>query len=231
MGFMIPNIISLDRKKHPRITIASVNFPAFILLQTILSIAVGIAVFTVCTILILLINHIGLLDTINNLLGSTMVNFTVNKLIQLSALFACAVAIARVLFEMILLLLVNASLLMIGGLPLRLYEDEQSDKNKKLDKKPSNNQEPDTTTLTASSPATARTIVSTTASNTVNNADTTVNNANSTSLRQYNHSLDRRNIALANNSNPVNVNDNTDYTEYEKKQQAQSILRKLHDNA
>lgn len=227
MGFMIPNIISLDRKKRPRITIASVNFPAFILLQTILSIAVGIAVFTVCTILILLINHIGLLDTINNLLGSTMVNFTVNKLIQLSALFACAVAIARVLFEMILLLLVNASLLMIGGLPLRLYEDEQSDKNKKLDKKPSNSQEPDTTTLTASSPATARTIVSTTA----NNADSIANNANSTSLRQYNHSLDRRSIALANNSNPVNVNANTDYTEYEKKQQAQSILRKLHDNA
>ena len=212
MGFMIPNIISLDRKKRPRITVASVNFPAFILLQTILSIAVGIAVFTVCTILILLINHIGLLDTINNLLGSTMVNFTVNKLIQLSALFACAVAIARVLFEMILLLLVNASMLMIGGLPLRLYEDEQSDKNKKLDKKPSNNQEPDTTPLTASSPATARTIASTTANN-------TVNNANSTSLRQYNHSLDRRNIALANNSNTVN-----NYTEYEKKQQAQSIL-------
>lgn len=116
---------------------------------------------------------------------------------------------------------------MIGGLPLRLYEDEQSDKNKKLDKKPSNSQEPDTTTLTASSPANARTIVSTTA----NSADTTVNTANSTSLRQYNHSLDRRNIALANNSNPVNVNANTDYTEYEKKQQAQSILRKLHDNA
>lgn len=222
MGFMIPNIISLDRKKRPRITIASVNFPAFILLQTILSIAVGIAVFTVCTILILLINHIGLLDTINNLLGSTMVNFTVNKLIQLSALFACAVAIARVLFEMILLLLVNASLLMIGGLPLRLYEDEQSDKNKKLDKKPSNSQEPSTTTLTASSPATARTIVSTTA----NSANTIVNNANNTSLRQYNHSLDRRSIALANSSNPVN-----NYTEYEKKQQAQSILRKLHDNA
>lgn len=151
-----------------------------------------------------------------------MVNFTVNKLIQLSALFACAVAIARVLFEMILLLLVNASLLMIGGLPLRLYEDEQSDKNKKIDKKPSNSQEPDTTTLTASSPATARTIASTTANNTAN----TVNNANNTSLRQYNHSLDRRNIALANNSNPVN-----NYTEYEKKQQAQSILRKLHDNA
>lgn len=232
MGFMIPNIISLDRKKRPRITIASVNFPAFILLQTILSIAVGIAVFTVCTILILLINHIGLLDTINNLLGSTMVNFTVSKLIQLSALFACAVAIARVLFEMILLLLVNASLLMIGGLPLRLYEDEQSDKNKKLDKNKINSQE-STTTLTASSPATARTIVSTTANNTVNNAstiansvDTSVNNANNTSLRQYNHSLDRRNIALANNSNPVN-----NYTEYEKKQQAQSILRKLHDNA
>lgn len=222
MGFMIPNIISLDRKKRPRITIASVNFQAFILLQTILSIAVGIAVFTVCTILILLINHIGLLDTINNLLGSTMVNFTVNKLIQLSALFACAVAIARVLFEMILLLLVNASLLMIGGLPLRLYEDEQSDKNKKLDKKPSNSQEPDTTPLTSSSPATARTIASTTA----NSANTTVNNVNNTSLRQYNHSLDRRNIALANNSNPVN-----NYTEYEKKQQAQSILRKLHDNA
>lgn len=141
-----------------------------------------------------------------------MVNFTVNKLIQLSALFACAVAIARVLFEMILLLLVNASLLMIGGLPLRLYEDEQSDKNKKLDKKPSSSQESDTTTLTASSPATARTIVSTTA----NNAANTVN---STSLRQYNHSLDRRNIALANNSNPVN-----NYTEYEKKQQAQSSL-------
>lgn len=116
---------------------------------------------------------------------------------------------------------------MIGGLPLRLYEDEQSDKNKKLDKKPSNSQEPDTTTLTASSPATARTIVSTTA----NNADSIANNANSTSLRQYNHSLDRRSIALANNSNPVNVNANTDYTEYEKKQQAQSILRKLHDNA
>lgn len=111
---------------------------------------------------------------------------------------------------------------MIGGLPLRLYEDEQSDKNKKIDKKPSNSQEPDTTTLTASSPATARTIASTTANNTAN----TVNNANNTSLRQYNHSLDRRNIALANNSNPVN-----NYTEYEKKQQAQSILRKLHDNA
>lgn len=117
---------------------------------------------------------------------------------------------------------------MIGGLPLRLYEDEQSDKNKKLDKKPSNSQEPDTIPLTASSPATARTIVSTTASNIVNNAANTVNNANSTSLRQYNHSLDRRNIALG---NPVNVNANTDYTEYEKKQQAQSILRKLHDNA
>ena len=127
---------------------------------------------------------------------------------------------------------------MIGGLPLRLYEDEQSDKNKKLDKKPSNNQEPDITTLTAHSPTTARTIVSTTANNTVNNAASTnvnnaantVNNANNTSLRQYNHSLDRRNIALANNgnpnSNPINVN-----AEYEKKQQAQSILRKLHDNA
>ena len=121
---------------------------------------------------------------------------------------------------------------MIGGLPLRLYEDEQSDKNKKLDKNKINSQE-STTTLTASSPATARTIVSTTANNTVNNAstiansvDTSVNNANNTSLRQYNHSLDRRNIALANNSNPVN-----NYTEYEKKQQAQSILRKLHDNA
>lgn len=113
---------------------------------------------------------------------------------------------------------------MIGGLPLRLYEDEQSDKNKKLDKKPSNSQEPDTTPLTSSSPANARTIISTTANN-------TVNNANSTSLRQYNNSLDRRNIALANNSNPINVNANTDYTEYEKKQQAQSILRKLHDNA
>lgn len=120
---------------------------------------------------------------------------------------------------------------MIGGLPLRLYEDEQSDENKKLDKNKINSQEPDTTTLTASSPATARTIASTTANNTVNNAANTVNNASSTSLRQYNHSLDRRNIALANNSNPVNVNANTDYTEYEKKQQAQSILRKLHDNA
>lgn len=125
---------------------------------------------------------------------------------------------------------------MIGGLPLRLYEDEQSDKNKKLDKKPINSQESDTTTLTVSSPATARTIVSTTANTTVNNSSTTannaantVNNANSTSLRQYNHSLDRRNIALANNSNPVNIT--TDYTEYDKKQQAQSILRKLHDNA
>lgn len=120
---------------------------------------------------------------------------------------------------------------MIGGLPLRLYEDEQSDKNKKLDKKPSNNQESDTTPLTVSSPTTARTIVSTIASNAANNAANTVN---STSLRQYNHSLDRRNIALANNgnpnSNPVNVNAHTDYTEYEKKQQAQSILRKLHDN-
>lgn len=115
---------------------------------------------------------------------------------------------------------------MIGGLPLRLYEDEQSDENKKLDKSKINSQEPDTTPLTASSPSTARTIASTTANNTVNNASTTVNNASSTSLRQYNHSLDRRNIALANNSNPINVN-----TEYEKKQQAQSILRKLHDNA
>jgi hypothetical protein len=214
MGFMIPNIISLDRKKRPRITIASVNFPAFILLQTVLSIAVGIAVFTVCTILILLINHIGLLDTINNLLGSTMVNFTVNKLIQLSAMFACAVAIARLLFEIILLMIVNASLLMIGGLPLRLYETEQPDENQSNSKKYKNQES--TTTLTT------RTITST---NIVNNAD-------NTSSQQYNNDALDRSTTPGNNSAIVNNTAGTDYdTDEYKKQQAQSILRGLHDNA
>lgn len=103
---------------------ASVGFSSFVLFQSVLSIAFGIAVFAVCAVLILLVDHMGLLATVNGLLGSTMANFTVRRLVELSAVFACALAVVRILFEMVRILILNSSLMMTGGVPLNLRMDD-----------------------------------------------------------------------------------------------------------
>lgn len=115
------NLINIDRKNRKSVTLRSVGFASFILLQTILSIVLGLAVFAACAFIVHMISKMGLLDTINGLLGRTMVTFTESKLIALSAVFGLAVAVIRVLFEMVYILLVNASFKLIGGVPVGLY--------------------------------------------------------------------------------------------------------------
>lgn len=122
---MSENTTSFRRRNRPRITVASVGFSSFVLLQSILSAAFGIAVFAACSVFVLLVDHMGLLDTINRLLGSTMANFSVAKLIGLSAVFATALAIIRILFEVVVILVMNSSLMMIGGVPLNVHPNDE----------------------------------------------------------------------------------------------------------
>ena len=78
-------------------------------------------VFAACAVFILLIDGTGMLDMINRLLGSTMTAFTTGKLFMLSGVFAAAVGTLRLLYEIMMILLVNAGLMLIGGMPVKLY--------------------------------------------------------------------------------------------------------------
>lgn len=120
---MIDSIIDKDNKGRPVITIGSIGFIPFILLQFLLSIVVALMVFAACAVFILLIDGTGLLAMINQLLGSTMATFTTGKLFMLSGMFAGAVGILRLLYEIMMILLVNAGLMLIGGMPVKLYAD------------------------------------------------------------------------------------------------------------
>lgn len=118
---MIDSIIDKDNKGRPVITIGSIGFIPFVLLQFLLSIVVALMVFAACAVFILLIDGTGILDMINRLLGSTMAAFTTGKLFMLSGVFAGAVGVLRLLYEIMMILLVNAGLMLIGGMPVKLY--------------------------------------------------------------------------------------------------------------
>lgn len=129
------NIIDTDRKGRPYITLASVSFASFALLQLTLSIVFALAVFIVLALGFHMLNRIGLLDTINGLLGRTMVTYTESKLIMLSGLFAGIVGIIRFLYELVHILLVNATIRMIGGIPVKLYDvNDNGGRKAKTDK-------------------------------------------------------------------------------------------------
>lgn len=118
---MIDSIIDKDNKGRPVMTIGSIGFIPFVLLQFLLSIVVALMVFAACAVFILLIDGTGILDIINKLLGSTMAAFTTSKLFILSGVFAGAVGVLRLLYEIMMILLVNAGLMLIGGMPVKLY--------------------------------------------------------------------------------------------------------------
>lgn len=118
---MIDSIIDKDNKGRSVITIGSIGFIPFVLLQLLLSIVVALMVFAACAVFILLIDGTGMLDMINRLLGSTMTAFTTGKLFMLSGVFAAAVGTLRLLYEIMMILLVNAGLMLIGGMPVKLY--------------------------------------------------------------------------------------------------------------
>lgn len=73
-----------------------------------------------------MLDKIGLLDTINGLLGRTMVTYTESKLIMLSGVFSIMLGIIRFLYELIHILLVNATVRMIGGIPVKLYDADSN---------------------------------------------------------------------------------------------------------
>lgn len=136
---MIDSIIDKGNKGRSVITIGSIGFIPFVLLQLLLSIVVALMVFAACAVFILLIDGAGMLDMINRLLGSTMTAFTTGKLFMLSGVFAAAVGTLRLLYEIMMILLVNAGLMLIGGMPVKLYSIEPMRAQKKPETMESSN--------------------------------------------------------------------------------------------
>lgn len=107
-----------------RISIASVAVMPYLLFHAVISLVLGVVIFAAAALAIHLVAGTGLLDSINSLLGSTMVHFDERKLDLLALLFAVLVIIARTLFKGVYALLANATLKTIGGLPLAVADEE-----------------------------------------------------------------------------------------------------------
>ena len=106
------------KKDGMTIRLTHVRLASYTIYTAIMSVLVGVAVFLVLAGTILAMSRLGVLDTVNSLLGSEINPFTVCGLITLSGVFSVLVIMVRIIIRMLWLFVFNVVMMIVDGIGL-----------------------------------------------------------------------------------------------------------------
>lgn len=105
------------------VRLSHVKFSSYAIIQIILAIILGVAVFAGMLAVILVLNKMGVINAVNILMGNRMAHFTVGKLIGISAVISALITVIIILYKMLYITIVNGLLKISNGVTLKLDRD------------------------------------------------------------------------------------------------------------
>jgi hypothetical protein len=91
-----------------------------------MSAVLGIVAFAFLAVVVLMLDKSNILSSINALMGASIEDFTVSKLLSLSGLFAVLLAVSRTIIKVLWVLISNAAMTMLGGIEIVLQPQHES---------------------------------------------------------------------------------------------------------
>lgn len=112
----------MTRKNERKIRVRGFRVVPYILYEFIMSLVFGVVLFGFLALVVVALDKTSILSGINALLGSSIEAFTVPKLLALSGVFALLAFFSRIIIKVLWILISNATLSMIGGVDMLLFD-------------------------------------------------------------------------------------------------------------
>lgn len=113
----------MTKKNDRRIRVRGFRVVPYILYEFIMSLVLGVVLFGFLALIVVALDKTSILSGINALLGSSIEAFTVSKLLALSGVFALLAFFSRIIIKVLWVLISNATLSMIGGVDMLLFDE------------------------------------------------------------------------------------------------------------
>lgn len=113
----------MTEKNDRKIKVRGFRVVPYILYEFIMSLVLGVVLFGFLALIVVVLDKTSILSSINALLGSSIEAFTVSKLLALSGVFALLAFFSRIIIKVLWVLISNATLSMIGGVDMLLFDE------------------------------------------------------------------------------------------------------------